>query len=340
MRCLLLLIFCITTQAQTSDFKSIDFRLADSIAAEYKVKGINNLPLLTQNLTINLNTDVEKFRAIYTWVCSNISNDYNLSFRNNRRRNKYVQDEDNLTQWNKEFNAKVFKTLKRKHKTLCTGYAYLIKSMAILANIECKIINGYGKNSQTGSKDLRSPNHSWNAVKLNNKWYLCDPTWSAIKGTGLSSSQSKQRIEAYFLADPKLFSLNHFPVEEKWFLLDSNKPNFDSFSNAPILYSKAFNSFSSHDFPKSLITNLVKNETVQFKYSMHSVIDKDDIKLLIIDGNSDLLFSPESITIENKQLIFQYQFKYSGFYDVHLLIDNEAAASYSFNVSSTDIVSK
>ena len=59
-------------QAQQSDFDTIDFERADLIALSYKGEELNNLPVLAYNLTHKLNSDVERFRAIYTWVCQNI----------------------------------------------------------------------------------------------------------------------------------------------------------------------------------------------------------------------------------------------------------------------------
>jgi len=50
--------------------------------------------------------------------------------------------------------------------------------MARLANLDCEIVIGHGKSS---SRTLASdfPDHAWNEIKPNGKWYLCDATWSA-----------------------------------------------------------------------------------------------------------------------------------------------------------------
>ena len=62
---------------------------------------------------------------------------------------------------------------------MCTGYAYLIKEMCFIADLDCEIIDGYARAFDANVNGLESLNHSWNAVKLNNKWYLCDATWSS-----------------------------------------------------------------------------------------------------------------------------------------------------------------
>ena len=61
--------------AQVSDFKDIDFTIADNTAMLHEGKSLENLPVLAHHLTSHLKTDVEKFRAIYTWVCKNIQGD-------------------------------------------------------------------------------------------------------------------------------------------------------------------------------------------------------------------------------------------------------------------------
>lgn len=332
MRCLLLLLYVITSHAQRSDFNLIDFNLADSIAAEYKVKGITNLPLLSQHLTGKLNTDVEKFRAIYTWVCSNIANDYYLSYKNNRRRKKYTSNTKSLQNWNTSFSIKMFSKLKRKHRTVCTGYAYLVKALANFSGIDCEIVNGYGKNSQTNPKDLNTPNHSWNAVKLNDKWYLCDPTWSSVKGLGLSKEKAKSRIDAYFLSDPYLFSLNHSPQNPGWLLTDDGAVNSNIFSETPVLYSSAFNVFTTKIEPNTLHNQVNQNEIIQFKFTLQKQLSPELIKLLIIKRDDNYFISPQNLNVTNLKLSFKHQFKGSGDYDVHVFIGDEVAISYSFKV--------
>jgi len=70
------LLYQLKLEAQISDFKNINFKNADNIAFNYRGNDLSNLPELAHNLTHNLTTDVEKFRAIYTWVCTNIKADH------------------------------------------------------------------------------------------------------------------------------------------------------------------------------------------------------------------------------------------------------------------------
>ena len=51
-------------QAQPSDFGNIDFHKADSIAEVYDGESLEKLPLLAHHLTRDLDSDVEKARAV------------------------------------------------------------------------------------------------------------------------------------------------------------------------------------------------------------------------------------------------------------------------------------
>ena len=212
----------VTIEAQISDFKNISFENADKIAYLYKGTDLKNLPELAYNLTNDLSTDVEKFRAIYTWVSTNIEPDYNSVRKNSIKRTKFQNDSLKLCDWNKTFSVAVFKKLREEKKTVCTGYAYLVKKLANLADINCEIIDGYGRMENAIEKELQIPNHSWNAVQLNNKWYLCDATWSSGTYDLNNYTFEFNYNDGYFLANPELFAKNHFPINNSWFLLNKN----------------------------------------------------------------------------------------------------------------------
>ncbi|MDX1463598.1 MAG: transglutaminase domain-containing protein [Marinirhabdus sp.] len=205
--------------AQQSDFRLVSFEKADAIAQRYEGETLHNLPALVIRLTAQLDTDVEKFRAIYYWISHNIRGDYDLMSTNERYFRKYRNDPEALQAWMVAHKKKVFDMLLNDKVTLCTGYAYLVQTMAQFAGIEAEIIHGYSNVRLKKNGFNQAPNHSWNAVKLNGKWYLCDATWSS----GVMNT-SNYKFEAafedsYFLMDPVLFAEDHIPVDEKWKLL-------------------------------------------------------------------------------------------------------------------------
>ncbi|KAF5897592.1 kyphoscoliosis peptidase-like, partial [Clarias magur] len=91
--------------------------------------------------------------------------------------------------------------------------------------IECREVGGYGKGKDVGYKLDQScqnikPNHMWNAVRLEDHWYLLDACWGAGIVEMDNKSYIKRYNEFYFLTDPKDFVNSNRPEKEKWQLLD------------------------------------------------------------------------------------------------------------------------
>ena len=321
-----------TVKAQLSDFKDINFRKADSIAYSYKGESLYNLPLLSYNLTNSLTSDVEKFRAIYTWVSTNIENDYWSYVKNKRKRRQFQNDSVALENWNTSFRKKVFQKLLKEKKTLCTGYAYLVRELANMSDIECEVIDGYGKTTTTNIDEQNSiPNHSWNAVKLNDKWYLSDATWSS----GFFNIDKNEFIseynDGYFLADPKLFVQNHYPLDTEWLCLD-NKPSISDFLNAPLIYKHAFNYGLIPLNPSTMKLEATKDEVISFLFDISKSTTTENIELEINTGSTK--YSQKPVIKRNKKgyLEIQYTFKRLGHYDVHLKINDQYLFTYVVSI--------
>jgi transglutaminase/protease-like cytokinesis protein 3 len=331
---LIAFIFVCQSYAQQSDFNHIDFRKADNIALALKNEKLDNLSDLSYNLTHDLKTDVEKFRAIYLWVCTNIENDYSQYLKNERKRNRYKKDTVKLYNWNNQLKQDVFKRLLKSNKTICTGYAFLVKKLADFANLDCDIVHGYGRTSTTDIEKLDKPNHTWNAIKLNDKWYLCDPTWASGIQNAETLEFTFQYNDGYFLAEPKLFAVNHFPTESKWLLYNENTPTFNDFLNAPVIYGNAYKNLKSHNTPKLLHNSIKKHETIVFEYELLNTIDGKAVSLLIDNGHNTKTIKPTTTTVTNTTLVLKHEFKTTGFYDVHLMINDEYISTYTFEVKS------
>jgi len=322
--------FVNTAFTQISDFKHIDFTKADNIAKLNEDSSLENLPLLVHNLTYKLTTDVEKFRAIYTWVCKNVSGDANQHNKVNSAREKFKKDSLGYIVWNNEYKKIAFKKLLKHKKTMCTGYAYLIKELCFIANIESEIIDGYARSVDRNVEKLESLNHSWNAVKLNNKWYLCDATWSSgymINGHSFVPDYN----DGYFLTEPILFAKNHYPLQKKWFLNNSLKQS--PFVPEPIVYGETFKQQIIPISPKKLNTTIKRNEEISFSFKSLNTISIDKISLIHISGTNIKAFEIYELENKNGLITFKYRFKHKGFYDVHLKIENDIVATYSFKVT-------
>lgn len=325
---LLISLCCYICKGQVSDFKSINFTIAENTAKYNNGESLNNLPLLAYKLTKNLKTDVEKFRAIYLWVCQNITVDVGLSNKVINKRKAFKNDSLAFKNWNTTYNKTVFKKLIKHKKTMCSGFAYIIKQLCLHANIDCKIINGYARTANTNTEDLVFTNHSWNAVKLNNKWYLADATWSS--GYEQNGRFIKNFNDGYFLADPILFARNHYPIEKKWLL---NTDLIESkFVATPIVYSETFLHQTLTILPKKLVTEVEKNKAITFCFESLKNLEAKHIKLILLLGNREVNLEITNLNTINNKTSFKAKLKYKGFYDVHLKLDKDIVASYSFNV--------
>lgn len=316
--------------AQKTDFADFDFHKADSIATLYKGSDLSNLPILAYQLTSPLESKAEQFRAIHSWVCTNISLDYWYFRKNKIKRQKLKNDSLALVEWNSYLLMKVFTKLLNENSTVCTGYAYLVKELSNLAGIKCEIIDGYGRSVNSNIGILEPPNHSWNAVELNNKWYLCDATWSAgfIEISNNKTTYIKNYNDAYFLADPALFILDHYPIDTAWILLDQ-KPTLDAFIMAPLIYKEAYNHIIIPTIPMEMKLNARTNDSLIFTFSTKGIIQQDSISLILKSGTRTIVAIPIIISNGNEKLEFMYQFKKRGYYDVLMMIGEDKIVSYT-----------
>lgn len=318
--------------AQVSDFKHIDFTRADNIAKLHKGASLENLPLLAHELTNSLPTEVEKFRAIYVWVCQNIKGDNTQFTKVNKKRKKLRQDSISFMRWNNEYKKTAFKKLLKRKKTMCTGYAYLIKELCHLSNITAEIVDGYGRSVESNIKTLEMANHSWNAVLLNSKWYLCDATWSSGY---LNEYNAFVRAynDGYFLTDPLLFGKNHFPIKQEW-LLNENITAI-SFVNAPLVYGETFENNITPIYPQNMDLSINKDQEVIFSFKSNKIVSDKNIALVYYIGIEE-----RTLEIYNKEKSddiqsFKHTFKNKGIYDTHLKINGDIVATYTINVTKS-----
>lgn len=118
---------------------------------------------LANDITEGMTTDLEKSRAIYTWVTENIEYDADYYYEI-----QYLSDF--------EFDS-ALETLE-KRKSLCMGIAHLSAALHRSVGIEAKIV--YGEH------------HAWNEVLIDGRWLSQDAT----KGAGYLDERSKEFVQA------------------------------------------------------------------------------------------------------------------------------------------------
>ncbi|MEO6668273.1 MAG: transglutaminase domain-containing protein [Ferruginibacter sp.] len=177
--------FATIAQAQDVEFAAIDNNML------YIPKAMTNSTTgIASFININYKTEKERCRAIYRWVTYNI---------------KYDTDSMYVFNWGADPERKVTDALRRR-KGVCENFAAIFNEIARNCGIQSFVISGYTKQSGFIEKN----GHSWCAVKIDDEWLLCDPTWDE----GYSSHAN------YFLVPPSLFIQSHMPFDPIWQLLD------------------------------------------------------------------------------------------------------------------------
>jgi transglutaminase/protease-like cytokinesis protein 3 len=192
----------------TKDYRKNDFQRIDALADKASQMNFTSPKKLAAFLTQGAKTDIEKVRAIYRWVTANINYDAKSFFSGSYE----PSDAENVFM---------------SRKSVCEGYANLFDTLAREAGIESQKISGfakgYGYSAGAGAAADSKPNHAWNAVKLDGKWFLVDSTW----GAGYLENRSfVRRFEGhYFLTPPEQFIFDHLPEDPRWQLLDKQISN-------------------------------------------------------------------------------------------------------------------
>ena len=158
----------------------------------------NSTEHLANYINANFKTDEQKIRAVFYWTAANIS--YDL-------KNMLVPNGGITSQ------EKINKALKTR-KGVCIDYAEIFKSTANQVGIKTYIIEGYTK--QNGK--INNLSHAWCASKIDDKWYLFDPTWGA--GGVLNGSFIKKMNFNWFKVTPSKMNLSHLPFDYLWQFLE------------------------------------------------------------------------------------------------------------------------
>lgn len=194
--------FCLCTllQAQEEHFREIDRYVQKAPRTLHQ-----DISGLTEYLIKPASNELEKVRAIYSWITHNIDYDVAAYKNGNKRINKTNKD------------------ILNRRKAVCFGYSTLFRDMCQRANIKVALVSGYSKGTLTAQPKLERPDHAWNAVFIDQKWYLLDATW----GSSLLDKTNdfvQTYKEGYFLTSPELFIINHLPADPMWQLLDCPVP--------------------------------------------------------------------------------------------------------------------
>lgn len=120
------------------------------------VKSNVEIDSFTKELVGGKKSDMEKAKAIYTWIGTNIEYDYNKA--------------DRIL--NNDFSEKSGAIYAFEQKTgICFDYSCLYVAMARATGLEVRLVTGEGFNGMSWVS------HAWNEVKVDGKWVNVDTTF-------------------------------------------------------------------------------------------------------------------------------------------------------------------
>ena len=176
------------------------------------------------------NTDLEKCRAVYSWIAYNIKYD-DVAFNNNT-----------------SSSIEALEVLKEQ-KSVCAGYSELFTYLCTQLQLEVKSVSGwckgygYDQEEMLNMKSIPEIDHAWNLIKINGEWRCFDATWGAGYGVKLPNGLLKSVQEfkdEWFNCSPEEFVFSHYPESQEDLHLE--RPiSLKSFFNLPEVTMSAFN---------------------------------------------------------------------------------------------------
>jgi transglutaminase/protease-like cytokinesis protein 3 len=289
MKTLLLVFFLISIQFSYSQ----NYKTVDAVVDTYPKK-FKSIEHFAQQIESDFKTDINKTRAAYYWISNHISYDFKM-FAEKGSAYKVIKYDTESEYQEKQLQQelKYAEYCLRKQKAVCEGYSQLLRFTLKKLNIPCEVIVGTVKNSYREiGRVKRSSNHAWNAVKLDNQWKLIDATWST--GNRPSSPLEFEFADTYFLTQPELFILDHFPMKKEWQLLEHPMDRSDFFQLPKIYYSFFKSKIDLGKAAKGLIAVKTKDTiTLKFDHVM-----ADQFYAYAFKGDSSTRFLFEKVNNE------------------------------------------
>lgn len=250
----------------------------DLTAVDQKVLNyseISDIVVLSQKIDSDFNTELEKVRAIYTWIANNVAYSY-LEIKPS------TGIEDSV----------LAKNTVVKKRAICHGYSILFKEICKLLKIESRQVVGFAKNSISDIGLNLKSNHAWNIVVVEKKEYLIDVTWAA--GYYKRGKFTKEISYAYFLAKPEILIKSHYPDDYEDSLLNK-KIARATFNNWPRTYIRRADSIV---LKKPIKGRVGKRHNTKFIYQTKKEVKRVSYSV------GDKFFQVKDFEIENDSLTF------------------------------------
>ncbi|MEM8718435.1 MAG: transglutaminase domain-containing protein [Cyanobacteria bacterium P01_G01_bin.39] len=202
--------------------KQQDFSRIDNLAKQIHYSGFS-VTELANILAENATSESEKARIIYAWITQHITYD--------------------IPAFNQAISHDIYPDISpekvlRDRTTICSGFSNLYYALATAMNLDSVIVIGYAKGATpAGDERFQEINHAWNAVKIDQAWYLLDATWGA--GSIINNEFISEYNPSYFAINPQEFINSHYPQDDGWQLL-SQRFTRNEFDNLPIISNRFY----------------------------------------------------------------------------------------------------
>jgi hypothetical protein len=240
-------------------------------------------------INANFKSENDKVRAAFYWTAANIRYD--------------IENIEAIDY--KEISQDKIKNTVLTKKGVCIHYAEVFNDIAQKVGVKSSIVYGYTK--QNGKVDVLA--HAWCAARVDNTWWLFDPTW----GAGYIDKKKffKKINNLNYKVAPIQFIVNHMPFDYLWqFLnypvtnqefidgntqLNKTKPNFDFAAQI-----EKYDAMSDLDKAKTSLIRMEKNG-VKNKLIQEMVISKRSE----VDGvqNNEAMDKMQTISDDYNQAI-------------------------------------
>jgi succinate dehydrogenase flavin-adding protein (antitoxin of CptAB toxin-antitoxin module) len=275
-RIVFLLLFSFTTGLLNAQYTSVDIPRPLTTTTGGIASYIKN----------NYKTDLERTRAIYTWITTNI---------------RYSTDSANSINMREDKDAKVTFALRRR-KGVCENYAAIFNDIAVKAGLTSFVISGYTKQGGTIDKE----GHSWLTVLIDKDWHLFDPTWD----------EGREMNFKYFMMPPLEFVTTHMPYDPQWQLV--NYPiTRQQFENSNSHKNKATSYFNYSD----TITAFLQMDSLHQLQSSISRIQREEISNKLVKDNFNYLKMHVEIINQDKDVDL-YNSSVAGMNEATVILNN------------------
>ncbi|MCC5928946.1 MAG: hypothetical protein JJU28_06845 [Cyclobacteriaceae bacterium] len=106
-----------------------------------------------------------------------------------------------------------------RRTAVCEGYARLFNSLCEINQIESRMVVGFVKSRPGDVINAETPNHAWNAVKVNGRWFLVDVGWASQALAQAPETEKSYALNMFYLVSPARLIQTHFPEDPMWQLL-------------------------------------------------------------------------------------------------------------------------